>query len=166
MTPDYANDPLAEQGRADRLIGVLILLVLAVGFAWAQQPVNISQIGGASPVEAICDDPSKVNSAEIELTAGTGNSEIVALSGSTVIYVCGYVLMVGGADTTQWINGTGSACATGETDEVTFDFAADGDGISVPNGGHVQFKTDAGDALCVERTSSVALSGSVTYVQQ
>ena len=128
--------------------------------------LNISQIGGASPVTARCDDTAKVTSANINLTAGTGNTEIVALSGSTVIYVCGYVLMVGGADATQWITGTGTACATDETDKVSFNFAANGDGISVASGGHVQFKTAAGGALCVERTSSVALTGSVTYVQE
>lgn len=150
------------------LCGIVLVSVAAIPSAvvWAQQPVNIARIGGQAPVTAICDDPSKVTSANINLGAGTGNTEIVALSGSTVIYVCGFTLMVGGADTTQWITGTGSACASGETDKETFDFAADGDGIAVPNAGHVQFKTAAGGALCVERTASVSLSGRVTYVQQ
>jgi hypothetical protein len=147
------------------LVGGIVAGAIASSL-YAQQPVNVSQVGGLAPVAAICDDPSKIASANINLGAATGNTEIVALSGSTVIYVCGYQLQAGGADATQWITGTGSACATGETDKATFAMTANGDGAVYAGGGAVIFKTAAGGALCVERTNSVALTGIVTYVQQ
>lgn len=129
------------------------------------QPVNIRSINGVAPVSAICDDPSKISSVNINLTAGTGNTEIVPLSGSTLIYVCSFAFIIGGADGTQWIYGTGTACGTGETDLATFNFAAAGDGIAMANQ-QPMFKAPAGKALCVERTNSVTLSGFVSYVQQ
>lgn len=129
-------------------------------------PTDVKLVNGQTPLVAICGDESKLTSVNINLTAATGNTEIVALSGSTVIYVCGWTLQVGGADNTQWITGTGSACGTGETDKVTFKFAADGDGAVAGNAGYMIFKTAAGGALCVERTNSVTLVGEVTYVQQ
>jgi hypothetical protein len=108
-----------------------------------------------------------VVSANIDLAAGTGNTQIVALSGSTVIYVCGFNWTVGGDATVQWITGTGTACATGETDMETHTFSTTiGYGIANPNGGGVQFKGAAGTALCVERSASVTLTGRVSYVQR
>lgn len=145
---------------------VMSSAAILASVVFAQQPINVAQVNGATPVQAICDDPAKVTSANINLGAGTGNTEIVALSGTTVIYVCAYFIQVGGADGTQWITGTGSACASGETDKQTFKFTADGDGAVDNGGGMPLFKGAAGDALCVERTSSVALVGRVTYVQQ
>jgi hypothetical protein len=127
---------------------------------------NISQIGGVSPTSAICDDPAKVTHVNVNLSAGTGNTELVALDGSDLIYVCSYVLIAGGADDTQIIRGTGAACATGETDIQTFDFTADGDGAVENGGGSTIFTVPAGNALCVERTNSVSLKGRVSYVQQ
>jgi hypothetical protein len=127
---------------------------------------NISQIGGVAPTSARCDDDAKITTVNINLTAGTGNTEIVALTTDDVVYACGWSLQVGGADTTQWITGTGTACATGETDKITYGFAADGDGISVPNTGHVQWKTAASAAVCLERTSSVSVVGYLAYVKE
>ena len=143
------------------LVGAPIL-----GVVFAQQAVNVTKVNGSAPIAAICNDESKISSVNINLTGATGNTEIVALSGSTVIYVCGFSLIVGGADGTQWITGTGSACGTGETDKATYNFAAAGDGVVAGNAGYMIFKTAAGGALCVERTNSVTLSGIVSYVQQ
>lgn len=155
------------------LVWVLVGFLLALFFVpvppvhaqFTATPTDVKLVNGAAPPAAICDDPSKVTSVNINLTASTGNSQIVALSGSTVIYVCSFALIVGGADGTQWISGTGAACATGETDKATFNFAAAGDGIAMANQQPL-FKTAAGEALCVERTNSVSLSGFASYVQQ
>jgi hypothetical protein len=143
-----------------------LAVYLVVSTTYAQQPINVAQVGGASPVQSICDDAAKTTSININLTAGTGNTEIVPLSGTTVIYVCAYKLIVGGADGTQWIYGTGTACATGETDLDTSNFSAAGDGAGETGGGNlVLFRAPSGKALCIERTNSVTLSGRVTYAQ-
>lgn len=127
---------------------------------------NISKIGGSDPVAALCDDPAKVAHKNINATIN-GNGEIVPLSGSQVVYVCGYNIGVSAAATLQWIYGTGVACATGETDMETWIFDANlGFGAANPNGGAIQFKTTAGQALCVETSVSVTVFGRVSYVQQ
>lgn len=147
---------------------LLICNSAAILYTQGLQQQNIAAIGGNPPAKAICDDPDKVTSANINLSAGTGDTEIVAASGTTTITVCSYVLIAGGADDVQWIvgsDGTGT-CDTSETDKVTFDFTADGDGVAISGGNGGLFKTPAGGELCVERTNSVSLKGSVTYVQQ
>lgn len=153
--------------RARILLAVVVFAIIAATVAWAQQPVNVLQVNSATPPMSICENGAQVSSFNINLSAGTGNTEIVALSGSNVIYVCGFALIVGGADGTQWITGTGTACATGETDKATFNFAAAGDGIALSGGNNGQmFATAAGGALCLERTNSVTVSGIVWYVQR
>jgi hypothetical protein len=114
---------------------------------------------------APCSDASQVDSKVIS-TASSGNVELVAISGSTVVYVCGFNVIAGGTVNVQFINGTGTACATGETDETgAYPLTAQA-GLAVPNAGHVQFKTDAGDALCVELSAAVQIDGLLTYVQR
>src|SRR5262245_15547198 len=126
LWPRWRTMPHLRWAMSKRVLWIAAALIVAV--VWllsglivrAQQPVNVAAVNGSTPVSAICDDPAKVTSANINLGAGTGNTEIVALSGSTIITVCDYFIQVGGADGTQWIMGTGSACATGETDKQTF----------------------------------------------
>lgn len=128
--------------------------------------INISQVGGAAPAAAICDDPAKVLFANINEGAATGNTQHVALDGSDLIYVCAIKLQAGGASLVQLIYGTGTACATGETDIDTFEAFAAGEGYVESGGGSPLFVVPAGNALCSERGSSVTLRGRITYVQQ
>lgn len=91
--------------------------------------------------------------------------EIVALNGSDLIYVCGYSVVATAATAVQFIYGTGTACATGETDLTgAWSFAANG-GITQANGGVPQFVVPAGNAFCVENSGANAIEGHVTYVR-
>ena len=116
---------------------------------------------------AACDDPARVTSANVSLTAGTGNTELVPLTASQTVFVCGFSLFAGGDSDVIFSYGTGTACATGNTDLATLGLTSTaGLGIAVANGGAAQFKTAASNALCVERGSSVTLKGYVAYVKQ
>lgn len=116
---------------------------------------------------AACDDPARVSSVNVSLTAGTGNTELVALTASQIVYVCGFSLFAGGDSDVILSYGTGTACGTGNTDLATFGFTSTaGLGIAVANGGAAQMKTATSNALCVERGSSVTLKGFVAYVKQ
>lgn len=128
---------------------------------------NISQIGGVAPTTSACDDPSKVSNANIDIST-SGNNEIVALTSSQIIYVCGFDLIADGAAVdVQWIYGTGTACATGETDMRTYPFdSTNGFGLTVSNGGAVQFKTASSNALCIELSGANRVTGGVSYVKQ
>jgi hypothetical protein len=112
----------------------------------------------------VCDDEARITNVAVD-TASSGNVELVALSGSDLIYVCGYDLVADGAVAVQFIYGTGAACGTGETDlSGPMSFAANG-GISRPVSGAVQFKAPAGNALCIENSTTGGIRGSVQYVR-
>lgn len=111
-----------------------------------------------------CADHARITTAAIS-TSSSGNVEIVALNGSDLIYVCGYSVVAGAATGVQLIYGTGTACATGETDMTgVWSFAANG-GITQSNGGVPQFVVPAGNAFCVENSGANAIAGHVTYVR-
>jgi hypothetical protein len=111
-----------------------------------------------------CADHARVTTAAIS-TSSSGNVEIVALNGSDLIYVCGYSVVAGAATGVQLIYGTGTACATGETDMTgVWSFAANG-GITQSNAGVPQFVVPAGNAFCVENSGANAIAGHVTYVR-
>ncbi|MEQ1730599.1 MAG: hypothetical protein ABL982_19700, partial [Vicinamibacterales bacterium] len=112
-----------------------------------------------------CADYARVQSVVID-TAASGNVELVALNGSDLIYVCGYSVVAGAATGVQFIYGTGTACATGETDVTgVWSLAANG-GITQANAGAPQFlPIPAGNAFCVENSGANSIQGHVTYVR-
>lgn len=111
-----------------------------------------------------CQDHARISDVVIN-TATSGNVELVALNGSDVFYVCGYNFIADAAVDVQFISGTGTACATGETDETGPYGAGANGGIAVPNAGYPQFTTAAGAALCIELGGAVQVSGLVSYVR-
>lgn len=101
--------------------------------------------------------------------ATTGNNQIIALSGSTVIYICSVDITAEATVDAQLVYGTGSDCDTGETDITgTYAFSTTTGllGINKGSGGYYVYKTAAGNALCIELGGNVQVNGSVTYVQQ
>jgi hypothetical protein len=117
-----------------------------------------------------CADASQVSSAVIS-TASSGNVELVAISGSTIVYVCGFDVTSQADVSIQFVSGTGTACATGETNKTGVYplVAASGAGlrgIARTNGGSVQFKGAAGEAMCIELSGAVQVDGLLTYVQR
>jgi hypothetical protein len=141
---------------------------------WTVQPGNTANTTAwLVTLEAAkypCQDASQVTSVAID-TATSGNVQLVAISGSTVVYVCGFDVTSAADVSVQFISGTGSACATGETNKTGLYqlSAASGAGlrgIARPNGGSVQFKGAAGEAVCIELSGAVQVDGLLTYVQR
>lgn len=133
---------------------------------------SITNIAGASDP---CSDVSAVKSSVPIAIASATTTQLVALSGTTTIYVCGY-LAVGGAGTNpsiQFEYGTGTACATSP---VTLTGAmATGVTVSTTAPGPIfyggpdatLFKTASGNALCaVTGGTTPNFQGYLTYVQQ
>ncbi|MGE0463257.1 MAG: beta strand repeat-containing protein [Vicinamibacterales bacterium] len=112
----------------------------------------------------VCADEARVTSVAIN-TATSGNVELVALASGETIYVCGYSLVASGDVDVQFIYGTGTACGTGETDLTGPWDLTTNSGITQANGGSIQFKAAASNALCVELSAAVQVSGHVTYVR-
>lgn len=114
---------------------------------------------------SICNDPTLTNSVAISQSALNGNAELVALTASQTIYVCGYSFISSGAANVRLVYGTGTACATGETGITGAYPLVANTGIAVANGGAIQAKTAASNALCIETSASVNVMGMVTYAK-
>ena len=102
-------------------------------------------------------------SAVINVTAGA-TTQLVALSGSTVIRVCSYNVTASLAGTFTFVYGTGANCGTGTT-ALTGAMAiatAGANGMSGMNGS--LFRGAAANALCLTAATG-NMTGFVTYAQ-
>lgn len=97
------------------------------------------------------------NTAAISVTAGN-TTQIVALSGSTIIRVCSIAVSMSAAGTAQFVYGTGSNCGTGTTNITGAMTLATGTPMTLaaPAGSSVM-RGAAANALCV-----AAVTGNVT----
>lgn len=100
-------------------------------------------------------------------TATSGNVELVALVSGDTIHVCGFGFESDTATTSvQFIYGTGTACATGETDLTGPLTVLASTPLAVANGGATQFRTAASNALCVELGAATQVNGWVSYYRE
>lgn len=105
---------------------------------------------------------------------GTASVQLVALSGSTSIYVCSMFLMTNSTATTFAVTtGTGTACA-GSNAAVIGSTTANiansmnlitGAGFTLGNGAGTVGKGAASSELCMILGTNVFVSGNLTYVQ-
>ena len=97
--------------------------------------------------------------------AASGNTELVALTASETIYVCGYSVIAAGTVEFQLIYGTGTACATGETNLTgNYNLTAQAgivDGSPFFRG----MKAAVSNALCYELSGAIAVDGVVYYTK-
>ena len=154
----------------------LLAIVTLAAVAWlafgvtkdlsAQQPVNVSQVGGATPIVARCDDPAKVTTVAIS-TAASGSTQLVALAANQIVYACGYNFIAEGTVNVKFIYGTGAACVTGATDLTGAYPLVANSGIAVPNTGvGVQFKGAVSNAVCINLSGAIGVRGLFTYVKE
>jgi hypothetical protein len=112
-----------------------------------------------------CQSPNAALAMIAGTTSGTSSTQLIALSGSTKIYVCGVTIQgISGTTPTFALRyGTGSACASGTTTIIgAFTTTANATFTWGP-----QFVTPAGQALCYIQTGSTPVSNyAITYVQQ
>jgi hypothetical protein len=144
------------------------------------QVLSVQGETGMTPVISTADPCGSVNksSVAISITSATTTS-LVALSGTTTIYVCGFAVTIAPsattADTFLIESGTGAACVTTQA-ALTGTF---GNGevpaanttapvqVSYGNGNATVFKTPASGVLCgVTAGTAVNVQGVLTYVQQ
>lgn len=110
------------------------------------------------------------NNAFLNMSTAT-TTEIVALSGSTIIYVCSFSIVSNGGTATniKFVGGTGTNCATSQDDRsgnMPFTAAANTVGISRGSGEGMIIKTStAGDALCVTSSGAATVAIDVSYAQ-
>ena len=105
-------------------------------------------------------------------TSSGGPVSIVALSGSTVVYVCSITAITDTAIKLSFIDGTGGSCASAQhamwgstTAANGMSLAANG-GFTAGNGGGTVASTTAASAFCLLQSGTSLVAGNITYVQQ
>lgn len=142
------------------------------------QVVSVQGVSGGTNVPVQTSDPCSYaakSSAAISVTSGTTTS-LVAVSGSTVVYVCGISITIAPsavtAATALFEYGTGAACTGPTTLTGTY---GNGDltstvGVAPINyggGGQTIFKSAASNGICILTAGNVVnVQGVITYVQQ
>lgn len=104
--------------------------------------------------------------ASVAINVSTATTtQLVALSGSTKIYVTSFDVISGGTGNITFVYGTGSNCGTGTTSLTgSYNLIAQA-GIAKGNGLGPVLVVPAGNALCVTTSAAVQMSGSVSYTQ-
>lgn len=97
----------------------------------------------------------------------TATAELVAISGTTVVYVCGFsISLAGTAPTFRFQTGTGTTCGTGTVQQTGVYTPASAAPFSTYGAGTI-FKGTAGQALCINLGGTTpSAQGVLTYVQQ
>lgn len=161
-----------------RLCGATITNTAVINTFQSAQAITsfVPDSSGAVPVLDPCLNPSVAkNSTFKDITTATTTS-LVALSGTTSIYVCGFLVTLTGsttADTILFEYGTGATCGTGTTIlSPTFNSGILTSGatvVSYENGSGSTFKPiPAGNGFCAVTTVGTAptINVLITYIQQ
>ena len=141
------------------------------GTTWDRPRSGAGAVGtGVQRVVTANNDPCQTSGTAKSsvVVAVTADAQLIAASGSTIIYVCGFSVSIAGTTPTmRFIYGTGTVCATGLT-ALTGTYAPlTGSMILGGNGGATVFATTASQALCVDTEgTSPSVQGILTYVQQ
>lgn len=165
------------QSRIPIWLGFASLAVLVVAVVIAVIPPSPNTISfvpraQAQAVPAVVIDPCFGNTSKSSVVINaTATTQLVALSGTTSIYVCGFIVDDNSANpTVQFEYGTGATCGTGTTTLtgtlVLGTATAPTPIFAVPSAGTIM-KAPSGNALClVVGGSTPNIQGIVIYIQQ
>jgi hypothetical protein len=157
----------AVQVTADSTAAALLAAVSAPVPACAAAPcvTTIGNTGQMANVGGTDTKSIKCGSSIVYDASTNGSTQLVALSGATSVYVCGYTIMAGGTVNVKLITGTGTACVTG-TASITPAFqltaqAGVADGANEYRG----LKGASSSELCINTSAGVAVQAIVYYTQ-
>ena len=145
--------------RALRRFTVLgsVLFMLCAALWSVSWPVEAQPSQSETPSRCVTARPLTVS---VSLTTTT---ELIAAVSGQRVYACGIYLDNDTATTElQFKYGTGTLCATNETNLTGAITAA---AVSMANAGATQLTTGSGTAMCLELNSNTQVNGWLTYVQ-
>jgi hypothetical protein len=139
-----------------------------------QSAVATAPAAGTNRIGYVSDDPctQKTKTTAPFSTSSGGPVSIVALSGSTVVYVCSISAITDTAIKLSFIDGTGGSCASAQhaiwgstTAANGMSLAANG-GFTMGSGNGSVGVTAAASAFCLLQSGTSLVAGNITYVQQ
>lgn len=132
----------------------------AIGVTPTVAPVNT---GGVDSAGLVFDHQFCTLAAPIAIAApGTGDTQILALSGTTSIRVCRISLTTSANTNIQFDYGTGTNCGTGTT-HLTGVYSSVAT-LSEPEN-NAYWVLPAGKALCISQSASSTTGGTISYAQ-
>jgi len=142
---------------------------MGVGATGSAVPANANYIAGRATGNLagfiICDNVARYNAAT------SGSTELVALTASQVIYICGYTMTTNSATgvDAKLVYGTGTNCATSPVD-ITGTWGLDTDfmpGLTVQPGiaASNALKTAASNALCINASAAVTVRAEIFWTK-
>ncbi len=154
----------------------VIVAVALIAVPWHDHSRAFAQsgVGGglAAPILDPCASPNIAKSSvPINITTATTTS-LVAVSGSTTVYACGFIATTGStvaANTIQFEYGTGAACTSPTVLTGALNTAGLLTGpITYGGTGETIFKSAASAGICAVTTvgTGPSIQGVLTYVQQ
>jgi len=129
-------------------------------------PNGAATSANSSPIVIATDQRVSSANASTPINISTATTtQLVALSGSTKIYVTHWDVIAGGTGNITLEYGTGASCGTGTTVLTgAYGLIAQTD-ISAGSGSAPVLIVPAGNALCALTSAGVQMSGVVTYQQ-
>lgn len=136
--------------------------------------VNATGQAGTNRIGYTSDDvcSQKAKTTQAFTTTSAGPVSIVALSGSTVIYICSISAVADTAIKLNFIDGTGGSCASAQhaiwgstTAANGMSLAANG-GFAEGSGNGTVGQTTAASAFCLLQSGTSLVAGNISYVQQ
>ena len=149
----------------DQVCPIATVGVAASGAAGTLTVDYVFKQPGGNSLADPCQTNGVAKSSAVITAPATSTTQIVALSGNTSIYVCGFHGSHNAAGALQWEYGTGVACATGTTALTGVETLDTNDPVSYGPGSTI-FTVPPGNALCAVTSVAGAFHGVVTYVQQ
>jgi len=170
------NGTTYDRLRADTTNGLWVNVKADATAASLLSAVQAATPAGTNRIGYVSDDPcTQKTKTNLPISQnGTSSVQLVALSGSTVIYVCSLSLIAAGATTVALTTGTGTACVTGNAAVIgsttanianSLSLAANG-GLTMGSGNGSVALGAASSELCMVLGTNVFVSGNLTYVQQ
>lgn len=134
----------------------------------AAVPAGTNLMGGASNYANIGGSQTAMISCQSKATydaSTSGSTELVALTSTQTIYICGYTLFAAGTVNVELDYGTGTACATGNA-KITpaYQLTAQTGKVEI-SPFYIGSKTAASNALCLKTSAGVAVQAEVYYTK-
>lgn len=151
---------------------------MGVGATASAVPANANYVGAQNASGNLSGDIVCENS-KIYDASTSGNTELVALSGTKHVYVCGYELLAAGTVNLSLVAGTGTACASaasgtpstgtsGASAALTpaWQFTTQTGKLSAYPAHGWLLDTGSANALCIKASGGVAAQAQVWYSQR
>ena len=151
------SQPLWLQGAGSVVVKFLAALTLLVSSAWGQ----LGQTGGpVVPPPLVCESTQSLS------MTNQGTAQVVAGEPGRSIHVCGFVLNSAGNTTVKFVQGSGSACTTGQTGLTPPFKLTNGTNVTFGGPSGPVIKLGTGRTLCVTTTSNPDVAVFVSYTKR